>query len=172
MRRRRLGAVDPGRRRGGSRAGAASGWHTAVLAALLVALLAACSHRPSPPALHRVTGRYLVHGAYPAVDRRTSSGRPCRAADVGYRDIRAGTPVTVKDGSGAVVARATLGEGTLRVTVLSRQDCVYSFSLALPDRGAYLVEVGRRGAVTFSRQDLQRAGWTVALAIGNYAPGI
>lgn len=155
-----------------SKAGAATGRRTAVLAALLVAVLAACGHKPAAPAVHRVTGQYMVHGVYPGVDRRTSSGQPCKAVDVGYPDIEAGTPVTVKDQSGAVVARAALGEGKLRVTILSRQDCVHSFSLTLPDRDTYLVEVGRRGAVTFSRADLQRAGWTVTLAIGNYAPGI
>lgn len=158
--------------RRGSAAGATAGRRPAVLAVLLVALLAACGHKPAAPAVHRVTGQYMVHGAYPGVDPRTSNGQPCKAADVGYADIEAGTPVTVKDGSGAVVARAALGEGRLRVTILARQDCVHPFSLTMPDRDSYLVEVGTRGAVTFSRADLRRAGWTVTLAIGNYAPGI
>jgi hypothetical protein len=151
------------------KAAAAIGRRPAVLAALLAVLLAGCSHKPAD---HRVTGRYMVHGVYPGVDRRTSDGQPCKAADIGYSDIGKDTPVTVNDGSGAVVGRATLGEGRLRVTVLARQDCVYAFSLSLPDRDSYVVEVASRGSVTFSRADLQRAGWTVTLAIGNYAAGI
>jgi hypothetical protein len=121
---------------------------------------------------HRVTGEYAVHGAYPGVKQGTSGGGPCKAADVGYSDIGPGTPVTVKDRSGAVVARTSLRAGTLRVTVLARQDCVHSFSLSLPDRDGYVVEVGKYGGVAFSRADLERARWTVALAIGNYAAGI
>ncbi len=42
------------------------------------------------------------------------------------------------------------------------------FSLAVAERDAYLVEVGRRGDVKFSKADLERANWKADLTIGAY----
>jgi hypothetical protein len=140
------------------------------LAGLLLAVLAGCGHRAAPaaPPEHAVRGEYAVHGAYPL--RR--SGSACDPNRVGYPDIHAGTPVVVRDASGAVLRSATLQGGTMRVTILAREDCVFRFSLSLPERDAYTVEVGNRGRVTFTGPTLRQAHWRIDLAIGNYAPGI
>jgi len=46
---------------------------------------------------------------------------------------------------------------------------VYSFTLSVPDRDAYRVEVGRRpGKVLFTRADLEKSGWKADLTIGAY----
>jgi hypothetical protein len=138
---------------------------------VLAALAAGCTGKSpavQPPArqAHRLDGNYTVHGIF----RHRNYGAPCTAADAGYRDIHAGTPVAVRDKSGALVGSATLGDGTLRKQPLRGKDddCLFRFSLTVPDRAGYEIEVSNRGAVAFSRADLEHAHWTANLTIGAY----
>jgi hypothetical protein len=137
----------------------------------LSALVAGCTGkapapRPAVPHVHRLDGNYTVHGIF----RHRNYGAPCLAADAGYADIHAGTPVVVRDKSGAVVGSATLGDGTLHQQPLRGRDddCRFRFSLTLPDRAEYRIEVSTRGVVAFSQADLERAHWTANLTIGAY----
>jgi len=133
---------------------------------VLALAVAACAHHPAAPRSHRLAGVYIVHGIY---SRRTY-GAPCNPADAGYPDIRPGTAVTVRDGSGALLGTAALGDGSLRHSPLRgrEDDCFFSFSLTVAERDAYRVEVGRRGGVDFSRADLERTNWKADLTIGAY----
>lgn len=45
---------------------------------------------------------------------------------------------------------------------------MFSFSLNVPERDSYRIEVGRRGVVSFSRSDLERSDWKAGLTIGAY----
>ena len=143
-----------------------------VLAVVVLAALAAgCTgkapaSKPAVPQVHRLDGNYTVHGIF----RHRNYGAPCVAADAGYADIHAGTPVLVRDKSGAVVGSATLGDGTLRQQPLRGRDddCLFRFSLTVPERAEYRIEVSRRGAVAFSQADLERSHWTANLTIGAY----
>jgi hypothetical protein len=70
-----------------------------------------------------------------------------------------------------VLGTATLQGGTLRKGPLrgNDDDCVFSFSLTVPERDNYRIEVGqRRGVVPFSRSELERSGWKADLTIGAY----
>jgi len=146
--------------------------HLAVAALPLALLLAGCAGGAAPPG-HQLTGEYTVHGDYArSGGHAPGPGARCDASAVGYPDIHAGTPATVRDAGGAVVATTALGEGTFRLSVLNGDDCVFAFSVKVPDRDRYQIEVGSRGATTFTRADLERGGWKAALVIGNYAPGI
>lgn len=111
-------------------------------------------------------GTFIVHGFFP----HRNFGAPCKGADAGYPDLRQGTAVTVKDGTGATLGTVALEGGTLRKGKLRGRDddCVFSFSLSVPDRDAYRVEVGRRGGARFTRSDLQRSNWKADLTIGAY----
>lgn len=133
---------------------------------MLALVAAGCNRKPSVPPSHRLEGAYTVHGIF----SHRSYGAPCNAADAGYPDIRAGTAVTVKDGTGRSLGTATLRDGTLRNGQLRGRDddCVFSFSLNVPERDAYRIEVGRRGVVAFSRSDLERSNWKASLTIGAY----
>jgi hypothetical protein len=147
----------------------------AVAVPMVAALVAGCTGkapapRPAPepavPRVHRLDGRYTVHGIF----KHRNYGAPCKAADAGYADIHPGTPVVVRDTSGAVVGSATLGAGSLRQQPLRGRDddCLFQFSLTVPDRAEYRIEVSIRGAVAFSKADLERARWTANLTIGAY----
>jgi hypothetical protein len=140
---------------------------TAVLVlALLALVVAGCSHATAAPQRHRLDGSYIVHGIF----SHRSYGTPCNPADAGYPDIRPGTAVTVRDGSGTVLGTAALKGGTLRKGALGgrEDDCFFSFSLIVPVMDSYRVEVERRGGVNFSRADLERTNWRADLTIGAY----
>jgi hypothetical protein len=141
----------------------------AVVLLALASLAAGCSREPAPaPASHRLEGTYIVHGIFP----HRNFGSPCQGAGAGYPDIRSGTPVRVRDhATRTVLATATLNGGTLRKGPLRGRDddCVYSFTLSVPDRDAYRIEVGSRpGKVLFTRADLDKSGWKADLTIGAY----
>jgi hypothetical protein len=136
---------------------------------LALALLGAgCTREPAPPPSHRLEGTYIVHGVFP----HRNFGSPCTGAGAGYPDIRVGTPVRIRDdATTTVLATATLKGGTLRKGPLRGRDddCVYSFSVSVPDRDAYRIEVGRRpGKVLFTRADLEKSSWKADLTIGAY----
>jgi hypothetical protein len=147
-----------------------SGLRAAVVAVgLLVALAGAgCTREPAAPPSHRLEGTYIVHGVF----SHQNFGSPCWSADAGYPDITPGTVVRVRDdATRAVVGTAELRGGALRDGPLrgNDDDCVFSFSLIVPDRDAYRIEVGRRpGQVLFTRSDLEKSGWKADLTIGAY----
>jgi hypothetical protein len=137
-----------------------------VVLVVLALLGTGCSRQPAAPPSHRMDGTYIVHGVFP----HPSYGAPCKGADAGYPDVRPGTTVTVKDGTGAMLGTVALEGGTLRKGPLRERDddCVFSFSLTVPERDAYRIEVGRRGVVAFTRSDLERSNWKADLTIGAY----
>jgi hypothetical protein len=82
----------------------------------------------------------------------------------GYSDVTAGLPVVVKDQAGIVLGtmnladadtlhlvRSTRGSGSPR---LGSDRCEFTFSATVPDAAFYSIEVGHRGARTYSRSDL------------------
>ena len=141
---------------------------SAVVLVLLALAAAGCTREPAAPPSHRLEGTYIVHGVFP----HRNFGGPCTGAGAGYPDIRAGTPVRVRDdATKTVLATATLEGGTLRKGKLRGRDddCVYSFTLSVPERDAYRIEVGRRpGRVLFTRADLEKSSWKADLTIGAY----
>ena len=140
---------------------------SAVVVLVVLALAAAGCTREAAPPSHRLEGTYIVHGVFPHPD----FGSPCEAADAGYPDILPGTAVRVRDATKAVLATAALEGGTLRKGPLrgNDDDCVFSFSLTVPERDAYRIEVGQRpGQVLFTRTDLEKSSWKADLTIGAY----
>ena len=71
----------------------------------------------------------------------------------------------------ALLGTATLQGWTLRKGPLRGKDdnCVFSFSLTVPERDAYRIEVSKgRGSVPFSRSDLERKSWKADVTLGAY----
>ena len=140
---------------------------TAVVLMALVVPVAGCHREVAPPS-HRLEGTYIVHGEFP----NRSFGRPCKGAEAGYPNIQAGTMVVVTDeASAAVLGSVPLQGGTLRKGLLRGRDddCVFSFSLTVPEHDAYRIKVGEQpGNVRFTRTDLERTSWKADLTVGAY----
>lgn len=112
-------------------------------------------------------------------------GDPQEAGDLclletDYPDVDLGTQVTLRDSSGATVALSQLGQGLLsggwypdgKSTFLGdnsafvEDKCVYSFTFSGVESGDdfFSIEVGSRGEVQFSREQLEAS--TVFLTLG------
>ena len=145
-----------------------AGRRASVVMLVLLGLAAAgCTREPAAPPSHRLEGTYIVHGVF----SHQRFGSPCRSAAAGYPDSLPGPAVRVRDATKAVVGTAQLKGGTLRNGPLrgNDDDCVFSFSLTVPERDAYRIEVGKRpGQVLFTRSDLEKSSWKADLTIGAY----
>ncbi|WP_179720358.1 hypothetical protein [Petropleomorpha daqingensis] len=113
------------------------------------------------PDAHSVTVNFVLNDAETAASSCVGEG--------GFGDIGPGTPVTIKNGSGEILGAGSLGVGSPQFTGGRASGCLWVTTLSgVPTNEAfYSAEVGRRGAVTESRADLQAAGWKFELSLGN-----
>lgn len=82
----------------------------------------------------------------------------------GYGDISGGTPVTLRNDKGTILAAASLGSNT----TTDMFECTWTVVLTdVPgDEKFYSVEVSDRGAITESRDELAADGWTFSISLG------
>jgi hypothetical protein len=94
---------------------------------------------------------------YPAI---TSSGVGCSGSG-GYSDIHSGTQVFLKNGKGDVLANGSLSSG-----VGGTRFCTFSFTMPITEgEDTYIVEVGKRGQLSYSFTELKNDG--LALSLGD-----
>jgi hypothetical protein len=105
-----------------------------------------------------VLGRAAVTviGTVDLVDHGTSANG-CQGVGA-YSDVAAGTPVTLTDGTGAVLGTAALGAPL----TFGDAGCVYTFRLAhVPTTvDVYSLRVGGTEPVVSSRARMHASGWT------------
>jgi hypothetical protein len=137
------------------------------LAAVFVLLLVACNPQLLPPA--RAIGGVLILDQADPVER---GGGECRGTG-GYADLRSGVAVTVRDAEGTLLgtsnltARPAPTDAAGEVPLAERRRCTWSFEFSnLPDKPDYKISIGERGAVEYTRAELQEAGWTVQISLG------
>ena len=86
----------------------------------------------------------------------------------GYSDIGPGTSVTVSSGSGEILGVGSLNSGTDKKVSSYSVGCTYNFVVYdVPDAPFYKVEVANRGALTFSKADMEANLWTVGASLGS-----
>jgi hypothetical protein len=106
-----------------------------------------------------------VAGTFDLFDDRflyQANGSSCSGSG-GYADIRAGVPVTVRDESGTLLASSSLRDGEV-----DGLRCVFTFELGDIERSDfYTFEVGRRGELTYSHDELAANGWHVGFYLGD-----
>jgi hypothetical protein len=79
-----------------------------------------------------------------------------------------GADVVLRDEAGNIIATTRLGDGTVvpGVQFPDRLRCEFSFTLTdVPDSPFYTIQVAQRGEVPYSREELEAAGWEVALTL-------
>lgn len=83
----------------------------------------------------------------------------------GYDDIQTGLRVVVTNGDGKTLATGSLGESKYNA---SEYDCAFPIVITtpLPKADFYSVEVGSRGKLTYSYDEMAQRGWTVAFTLG------
>jgi hypothetical protein len=107
---------------------------------------------------HTVQGTF---GLYSSDFLSMRDGASCSGSG-GYSDIRQGLQVRATDDTGRLIASSNLGTGTVDGMV-----CEFSFHLDdIPRSSYYSFEVGRRGELTFSHEEMVADGWTVAFSLG------
>ena len=121
---------------------------------------------------HTVTGTIVLSDTGSLLTGTSSSisgtGGECYGTG-GYSDMSEGATVTVRDGEGNVAATSSLSAGTnpgnsgAEVIIV----CGFGFTVDVPDEDFYSFEVGSRGAVTYSREDLESKDWKVELSLGS-----
>jgi hypothetical protein len=108
---------------------------------------------------HTVKGTFELNGGFDSVAATTTG---CEGKG-GYGDIGPGTPVTVKNEKGELLDTTSLGTGTG-----GTYTCSFTFMLKVPDTAKfYTFEVGRRGEISNSHEDMVASGWTAGLSLGN-----
>lgn len=85
----------------------------------------------------------------------------------GYEDIQGGMPVTIKDGQGKILALGKTSYGKRPKAQYSQVLCVFDFQVNdVPKADFYSIEVGHRGQLNYSYEELKKQGWKVSFSIG------
>lgn len=137
-----------------------------IRATAILVLLAACSAPAATRSTHTIEGRFqLVQSERVAVETSGDTVTSCRGTG-GYSDVREGLQVVVRDGAGT-----TLGTATLELhpsdPMPDIHSCWYAFTVpGLPETEFYAIEVGDRGELTYSFDELEEMDWRVSTLLG------
>jgi hypothetical protein len=83
----------------------------------------------------------------------------------GYGDIDKGAFVTVKDQKGTLIGSGRLGPRRIESSILKAY--VFPFeATGGKDAEFFQVEVSRRGAISYSKAEMQNNDWTVHASLG------
>jgi hypothetical protein len=105
-----------------------------------------------------------------AVVMTLSDGKTARAGCVGtggYSDIGPGTPVRITNQAGDILSAGSLGEGVSSI-VGNSATCMWTVGMKDIPAGEkfYSAEVGSRGQITKSADDLAASYWKFELSLG------
>lgn len=136
------------------------------MAVVAVALaLAGCGGGGGEPT--SIPGTLVIPASGPSYRPDALPRDPCEGGG-GYSDVNASTVVVLRDERGEIVDRADLGGGHLEIDNGNSRFCRFRFYLELPAGDdmdeEFTVEVGRRGEVLFTRQDLLGQGAQLELS--------
>jgi hypothetical protein len=135
------------------------GW--IVLGAVIFAAIVAAAGFVSLSNSGTLSPHHDIAGTF---DLKTTDSAPasCEGSG-GYADIRLGTNVTLRDGDGKLLGTTSLGTGTGSGTT-----CSFTFNFrSIGEVPFYTVEVGRRGALSYSLADMQSFGWKLGMTLGS-----
>lgn len=133
-------------------------WTALAAVAVIVVVGVGVAYMSGAVGGHDVKGTFEL-----ASSGSTSSAGGCKG-DGGYSDIHEEVEVTVKDETGKLLATSNLGPGTATGYI----NCHFEFSIKVPDAVKFCTfEVGRRGDLSFSHDEMVANGWTVGFSLGN-----
>lgn len=83
----------------------------------------------------------------------------------GYGDLSAGMPITIRDGSGNILASTQLNTGTFEGDSEFVFSCDFNFSAEVPKADFYSLEFGRRGEFTYSFDEMKEVSWKIYFSL-------
>lgn len=133
-------------------------------------------------ALTRGGGGHTIRGSMDLADVQvTRPGEPCTGSG-GYSDVAPGAPVIVRNGAGDTIATSELELGrsigedgkierdgqNVTQTFGAVEGCRFTFTIDdVPNSKFYAVEVSHRGALTYSKKQMEERAWKVSLTLGD-----
>lgn len=113
---------------------------------------------------------YTITGTLTLIDfdEHWRKDRDCYGSG-GYRDISGGADVTVRNGDDDIVGVSRLddGEPSFNDDIHTTTSfCDFAFAVDVTAERFYSIEIGSRGDLSYSFDDLENSGWTIALSIG------
>lgn len=103
-----------------------------------------------------------ITGSFALVEGSHTVGQPCSGSG-GYSDFGPGMNVTIRDGNGNVVGSGSTGPAEGQ----SPGWCVTEFEIENIDIvDFYEIEIGRRGALSYTYEELESADFNVDLTLG------
>lgn len=121
------------------------------------------SSNPIIPPIPFVQSKYTIKGSITLIDSDIEGTDDNCYGTGGYRDVRTNMPVTIRDGQGIILATGETRSGKKDSIVT----CIFEFEVSeIPKVDFYSIEVGRRGQLNYSFQELEEKEWTVGLSLG------
>ena len=106
-----------------------------------------------------------ITGTFALTDSDISRSFDCKGTG-GYSDIQSGLKVVVKNGSGRILGISSLGSDQYSGKY-SGVVCEFPFEVTdLPSSKFYSVEVGRRGSMEYTKEQLEEQDWKVQFSLG------
>ena len=84
----------------------------------------------------------------------------------GFKDIEGGMTVTIKDGQGKIISLGKTSYGKRPKGQYSSVRCIFYFQVNnVPRVDFYSIEVGRRGQLNYSYEELKNKNWKVSFSL-------
>lgn len=110
---------------------------------------------------------YQIKGNITLVDSDISGSDENCYGSGGYSDIQGEMSVTIQDGKGNILAIGRTGNGTHPSSEYSSVQCVFEFQVDnIPKSDFYSIQVGRRGQLNYSYEEMKSKNWEVSLSLG------
>ncbi len=152
--------------RNGERAGLVLA--TFLLTSLLWSLVGGgeTAESPSQSSLGARLGQRSLQGRLVLIDNKIADAGPHCHGTNGYSDIDADLRITVRDGRGHLLATGATQPGYRPPAPgPAAQQCIFEFQLRVPKADFYSIAVGRRGELSYSRQELEAKRWRVQFTL-------
>jgi hypothetical protein len=113
-----------------------------------------------------VTEKPTLTGSFTLTDTDVSRTPGDCFGTGGYSDIKAGLQVVVRNEKSEILAVGELGRDNYS-GAYPQVVCEFPFAIKdIPRAEFYQIEVGRRGSLKYSLNELQNAGWAVKFSLG------
>jgi PASTA domain len=109
---------------------------------------------------------YKVQGEFILIDSNIRKAFDTCFETGGYEDIEQNMPVTIRDGKENILATGNLGKGITPQDAFASVECKFEFSLdSVPKSDFYVIEIGHRGKLNYSFEEMQKRNWTVSFSL-------